>query len=81
MHATGFRHFSCALLLAGASALALAAQSEAAFAAKGLQILHNSLVVSSSAYDRSQGATLSAFRLAAPHAQSVSTRQTKSAPA
>jgi hypothetical protein len=59
MHATRFRRFSCAALLAGASALALAAQSEAAFAAKGQQILHNSLVVSSSTYDRSQGAIAS----------------------
>jgi len=52
----GLRIFSHALLLAGSSALALAAQSDAALAAKGLQIQPNSLVVSASTYDRTQGA-------------------------
>lgn len=55
MH-SNFRNFSQALLLAGTSALALAAQSDAALAAKGLQIQPNSLVVSISTYDKTQGA-------------------------
>jgi hypothetical protein len=49
-------NFTYALLLAGTSALALAAQSNAALAAKGLQVQHNSLVVSISTYDKTQGA-------------------------
>jgi hypothetical protein len=52
MHAS--RNF--ALLLAGSSLLALAAQSHAALAAKGLQVQHNSLMVSTTSYDKTQGA-------------------------
>ena len=48
--------FSAASLLAGSCVLALAAQSDAALAAKGLQIQHNSLVVSTTSYDKTQGA-------------------------
>jgi hypothetical protein len=55
MHIT-LRNFSHALLLSGASALALGAQSDVALAAKGLQIQPNSLVVSLTTYDRTQGA-------------------------
>ena len=44
------------MLLCATSALALAAQSQAASAAKGLQIQHNSLVVSTTTYDKTQGA-------------------------
>src|SRR5689334_13889488 len=48
--------FTSASLLAGCCVLALAAQSHAALAAKGLQIQHNSLVVSTTTYDKTQGA-------------------------
>lgn len=52
----GLRAVHHIMLLAGCSTLALAAPSQAAPGGKGMQIRHNTLVVLSSTYDKSQGA-------------------------